>query len=80
MHLTQREVLERSRVEHHLGPVCREHLGHAGAVADVGDHEVRAVEQGPTVDRELHSVKGALVAIEHHERRGLEAVHLAAQL
>ena len=49
-------------------------------VADVAEDDVVGVEQGPPVDRELHGVQRRLVAVEHHQLGGLEAVDLAAQL
>jgi hypothetical protein len=39
--LQQGEVLERRRVEHDLGPVGGEDLVQPGAVAQIGDHDVR---------------------------------------
>jgi hypothetical protein len=78
--LEQRQVLERRRVEHHVGAVLLEQLEHAVAVADVGEQQIVAVEQRPAVDRQLHGVQAALVAVELEERRGLEAGELAAQL
>ena len=41
---------------------------------------LRRVEQRPPVDRQLDGVQSGLVAVEHHQRLGLDSVQLPAQL
>ena len=53
---------------------------HGIGVADVAQHDVGAVEQGSTLDGELHGVQGALVAVEQDELGGLVAVELPCDL
>ena len=78
--LEQRQVLERGGVEHDVRAALLEDLDHAVGVADVGEDRVGRVEQRPTVDRQLHLVERALVAVEHDQLGGREAVELPAQL
>ena len=62
------------------GRCIGEDLVDPGGVADVGDDQVGVVEHRPALDRELGRVQAVLVAVEHHQRRRLEAHDLAAQL
>ena len=78
--LEHRQVLERRRVEDHLGTSRREDLVQSSAVPDVAQDDLVGVEQGPPVDRQLDRVEGRLVAVEHHQLGRFEAVDLAAQL
>jgi hypothetical protein len=63
----QRQVLERSGVEHHLGPVGLEHLEHALGVAHRGDDQRPIVQQPVAVQGELKLLKRRVVDVEHHQ-------------
>ena len=67
-------------MKHHVGLELAEELEHPVAIANVGQQQVRVDEHCGVVDRQLHRVQAALIAVEHHQRRGLEVVQLAAQL
>ena len=74
------QVLERCRVEDDLGTVLVEQFEQAIAIADVGEEQVVLLEECTAVDRELHGMKAALVAVELQELCGFEAGELAAEL
>ena len=76
----QRQVLERRGMEHDVGPEPLEDLPDPARVADVGQHGLLGIEQGPPVQRELDRVQGRLVAVQHDQLRGPELVQLAAEL
>jgi len=65
--LQQRQVLEGGSVEDHVGPSLVEQAAEEVDVADVTRDEIVRVEQGPSVDGQLHGVQAALVAVEHDE-------------
>jgi hypothetical protein len=44
-------------VEDHVRPVLREDGTQTLAVADVGDDQLARVQQGPALDRQLHTVQ-----------------------
>ena len=73
-------MLERCGVEDHVRAVLCKHRGQGLDVADVADHRVATVEHGATHQGELDLVEARLVAVQHDERAGLEAVDLAAEL
>ena len=73
-------MLERGGVEHHVGTVVGEDLVEGLDVADVAEHHVGGVEQPLVVDGQLGAVQPGLVAVQHDELLGSEAVHLAGQL
>ena len=67
--LEQRQVLQRGGVEDDLRAVLLEDLEDALTIPDVGEHERRRVEQGPTLELELGGVEARFVPVEHHQRR-----------
>ncbi len=80
MHLQQRQVLQRSGVEHHLGSMDGEHLVHALGVAQVGDDEVGIVEQRPAFERGLRRMQRRFVPVQHDQFGRSEEVDLPAEL
>ena len=73
-------MLERGRVEDHLRAAGLEQLGDELGVADVAEHRVVRVQQGPAREAELDGVQGGLVAVEHDQLGRVEPRDLAAQL
>ena len=73
-------MLEGGGVEDDVGAALGEDAPQAGGVADVGQHHVGRVEQGPAVHEKLGAVQRRLVPVEHDQLAGAEAGDLAAQL
>ena len=73
-------MLERRRVEDHVGAALGEDRVDRSLVPDVAQHDLVGVEQRPPVDRQLHGVQGRLVAVQHHQLGRPEPVDLAAEL
>src|SRR5207302_7782460 len=61
--LEQGKVFEGGGVEHDVGPALPQQVDHADTVTDVEQDEVRRVEQGSALDRQLHAVQGRLVTV-----------------
>ena len=60
-------MLQGRSVEDDIGAVAREDALECGAVSDVAQHEVVAVEQAGPVEQQLDGVQCGLVAVEENE-------------
>ena len=65
--LQQRQVLQRSGVEHDLRLELLEDLPDAARVADVGQHRPVGVQQRAPVQGQLHRVQRRLVPVQHDQ-------------